>query len=116
MEWSSERVETLRRMWAQGVSARDIAERLGGITRNAVIGKAYRLGLSGQAAPVKPPQEKPSRPLASILDLTERMCRWPSGHPDQEGFGFCGRPVSPGRSYCREHCVQAYAPRKDTAA
>ncbi len=47
MEWSADRIETLKRMWAQGASARDIAERLGGITRNAVIGKAYRLGLSG---------------------------------------------------------------------
>lgn len=116
MEWSSERVETLQRMWAQGASAREIAARLGGVTRNAVIGKAYRLGLSGQAAPAQPAPEPRREPLAGILDLTERMCRWPTGHPDQEGFGFCGRPVAPGRSYCREHCALAYAPRKDTAA
>ncbi len=116
MEWSADRIETLKRMWAQGASARDIAERLGGITRNAVIGKAYRLGLSGQVAAPKPAPEKPRRPLTNILNLTDRMCRWPSGHPDQAGFGFCGRPVTSGRPYCREHCARAYAPRRDSAA
>ncbi|MFQ5954851.1 MAG: GcrA family cell cycle regulator [Kiloniellales bacterium] len=117
MEWSAERIETLKRMWAQGASARDIARRLGGTTRNAVIGKAYRLGLSGRAAPPpKPVPERPSRPLTNILNLTDRMCRWPSGHPDQAEFGFCGQPVMSGRPYCREHCRRAYAAGRDSAA
>jgi GcrA cell cycle regulator len=117
MEWSKERVEILKRMWAEGASARLIAEALGGdATRNSVIGKAYRLGLSKPSKPPKRASEPPNRPLASILNLTERMCRWPSGHPGQAGFGFCGKPVAPGRPYCAEHCAKAYAPRRDSAA
>lgn len=117
MLWTNETVDVLRAMWAEGASSRKIAERLGGsATRNSVIGKAYRLGLFKPAKPVKRPAEAPGRQLASMLHLTERMCRWPIGHPGQVEFGYCGRPVAAGRPYCAEHCVRAYAPRKDSAA
>jgi GcrA cell cycle regulator len=117
MEWSKTRVEALKRMWAEGTSARMIAESLGGgATRNSVIGKAYRLGLSKPSPSPRPAPRLPERPLAGILNLTERMCRWPSGHPGQAGFGFCGEPVAPGRPYCAEHCSRAYSPRRDSAA
>ena len=117
MEWSEERVALLKRMWAEGASARQIAEKLGGgATRNSVIGKAYRLGLSHQSTLAKRPVMKPKRPLATIFNLTERMCRWPSGHPGEEDFGFCGKPVVQGRPYCSDHCTRAYAPRNGHAA
>ncbi|MDH3579620.1 MAG: GcrA cell cycle regulator [Hyphomicrobiales bacterium] len=48
MAWTDERVEILTKLWAEGLSASQIANRLGGVTRNAVIGKVHRLGLSGR--------------------------------------------------------------------
>jgi len=53
MEWTEERIEALRSLWMQGLTASQIAERLGGVSRNAVIGKAHRLGLSARPSPIK---------------------------------------------------------------
>ena len=118
MGWTEERVEQLTALWGSGKSASEIAQILGGITRNAVIGKAHRLGLSGRPSPIK--RKQAPRPVAvadeptgaTILSLTERMCRWPIGDPRSPGFRFCGRAAVPGQSYCAEHAAQAYqAPR-----
>jgi GcrA cell cycle regulator len=54
MGWTDERVELLKKLWLDGLSASQIAKQLGGVTRNAVIGKVHRLGLSGRAAPSQP--------------------------------------------------------------
>jgi GcrA cell cycle regulator len=64
MGWTDERVELLKKLWQDGLSASQIAKQLGGVTRNAVIGKVHRLGLSGRAAPSKParPVFKAPRP------------------------------------------------------
>lgn len=191
MSWSDDRISTLKKMWQQGKSASEIAEKLGGVTRNAVIGKAHRLGLSGRPSPIKPvsakkpvaavakkevaPAKKPmasvaAKPLApakkpvpapvaakpmvaakpvlqakpipnapgkppepivlaalanatsrkdgkvlSILELNERMCRWPVGDPKESGFGYCGSPANTAHPYCAEHVAIAFqAPnRKD---
>ena len=61
MAWTDERVEILKKLWAEGLSASQIAARLGGVTRNAVIGKVHRLGLSGRATPSRVPRPKPQR-------------------------------------------------------
>ena len=63
MGWTDERVSTLKKLWLEGLSASQIAKQLGGVTRNAVIGKVHRLGLSGRAAPSQParPAFKPQR-------------------------------------------------------
>lgn len=106
MSWTDERVELLKSLWGQGMSASDIADTLGDITRNAVIGKAHRLGLSGRPSPIK---KKPSRG-ATILSLTERMCKWPVGDPKHPDFHFCGKPVQAGLPYCAEHAAIAYQP------
>ncbi len=106
MAWTDETVETLRDMWAAGASAREIGERIDA-TRNAVIGKANRLGLSHRAATAKPKPEGPPKPM-SPLDLNERMCRWPIGHPGDSDFRFCGAQRVAGRPYCPEHCALAY--------
>jgi len=104
--WSDERVERLKELWGQGMSASEIADVLGDVSRNAVIGKAHRLGLSGRPSPIK---KKPSRG-ANILSLTERMCKWPIGDPKHEDFHFCGKPTVQGLPYCAEHAAVAYQP------
>lgn len=90
------------------MSASEIAEMLGDITRNAVIGKAHRLGLSGRPSPIK------KKPVvgATILSLTERMCKWPVGDPKHADFHFCGKGAHPGMPYCVEHATLAYQPAK----
>ncbi|MEM9641658.1 MAG: GcrA family cell cycle regulator [Pseudomonadota bacterium] len=189
MSWTDERVETLKTMWTEGKSASQIAKELGGVTRNAVIGKVHRLGLSNRAQPAKaavetaapkpaeapkpkpsaakeaeqpqksaaeatplkevmprpkpivpagqplPPQpsqseiteeqranlvalEKRARKL-TLLQLTERTCKWPIGDPATEDFWFCGHPTVPGKPYCEIHVSVALQPmssRRDRRA
>ena len=207
MSWTEERIERLKKMWQDGATASQIADELGGVSRNAVIGKAHRLGLEARPSPVKPGEEKehraaatapaptpakagavpadrptpktaapapqtaapaqptratPQRPAAdtmqyrsigpggfirqgpgeqqapippapprrlvpakpspevadktSLLDLNDRICKWPMGHPGEPDFYFCGEPANPGFPYCVEHCgvaYQAQLPRRD---
>ncbi|WP_027258189.1 MULTISPECIES: GcrA family cell cycle regulator [Leisingera] len=190
MSWTDERVELLKKMWGEGQSASQIAKELGGVTRNAVIGKVHRLGLSNRnsgttkaaepkekpaaapaaaapkpAAAAKPkpqPKTEPARPAAvqsasaeakpatparrqiipagqplppqpsaneispealakvneiekkakklSLMDLTERTCKWPVGDPATEDFWFCGLPSQQGKPYCEAHVGVAFQP------
>jgi GcrA cell cycle regulator len=200
MSWTEERIERLKKMWHDGATASEIADKLGGVSRNAVIGKAHRLGLEARPSPVKPGEEhspaaaKPARKAApapkapaaekaqpqpaapaaapqqpqrsqpsgdnvqyrsigpggfirqgpgdqqapippapprrlvpakpspevadktSLLELNDRICKWPMGHPGEPDFYFCGEPANPGYPYCVEHCgvaYQAQLPRRD---
>ena len=205
MSWTEERIERLKKMWHDGATASQIADELGGVSRNAVIGKAHRLGLEQRPSPVKPGEEKevkkpapaapaptastpkaapkaetpkpaaaapasppgsphaptpprsapemqyrsigpggfirqgpgeqqapippapprrlvPAKPSpevadkTSLLDLNDRICKWPIGHPGEPDFYFCGEPANPGFPYCVEHCgvaYQAQLPRRD---
>nr|WP_310522224.1 GcrA family cell cycle regulator [Polymorphobacter sp.] len=160
MAWTDERIAQLKAGWEGGMTASQIAEQLGeGVTRNAVIGKAHRLGLEARPSPVKAgedtaatPAPAPSpisatpssspppaaatpiastaaaRPLAkkpvrsgkaaktTLLDLNEKICKWPIGHPGDADFHFCGKPSQAGFPYCTEHCLLAYQaqlPRRD---
>jgi GcrA cell cycle regulator len=206
MSWTEERIERLKAMWTQGATASQIADELGGVSRNAVIGKAHRLGLEARPSPVKPGEEKehrapaaaapppkpapaersapraaaatpaatepataPAQPATrtpqrsqqelqyrsigpggfirqgpgdqqapippapprrlvpakpspevadktSLLDLNDRICKWPMGHPGEPDFHFCGQAANPGFPYCVEHCgvaYQAQLPRRD---
>ena len=109
MTWTDERVECLRQMWLEGKTASQIASFLG-VSRNAVIGKAHRLGVDSRPSPIK--RRKPG---ATILELTDRMCKWPIGDPRDSEFRFCGKQTISGLPYCGEHCSKAYqhaAPRK----
>ncbi|RIV87764.1 GcrA family cell cycle regulator [Aurantiacibacter zhengii] len=205
MSWTEERIATLTKMWEGGATASEIATELGGVSRNAVIGKAHRLGLKARPSPVKAndkkaaakkeaaakpavPKPKPKAPApkkmkepeapkaeepqpeasasaanasqpmpdkrenlpkivsygpggflrqgpgdqqppippapprrlvpakpdpsisdkTSLLDLNDRVCRWPMGHPGEPDFHFCGVKVNPGFPYCVEHCGRAY--------
>jgi GcrA cell cycle regulator len=205
MSWTEERIERLKKMWHEGATASQIADELGGVSRNAVIGKAHRLGLEQRPSPVKPGEEKevkkpaaappaaasaqakaaapakaeapeaapapapapaghpqrrqltpqelqyrsigpggfirqgpgeqqapippapprrlvPAKPSPEVadktglLDLNDRICKWPIGHPGEPDFHFCGAPANPGFPYCVEHCgvaYQAQLPRRD---
>ena len=207
MSWTEERIERLKSMWAEGATASQIADELGGVSRNAVIGKAHRLGLEQRPSPVKAVEEKekakpaktppkvaskpspteaepaaraeptpapapripgeptgpsraqpggpemqyrsigpggfirqgpgdqqapippapprrlvPAKPSpevadkTSLLDLNDRICKWPMGHPGEPDFHFCGQQANPGFPYCVEHCgvaYQAQLPRRD---
>ena len=206
MSWTEERIERLKKMWHDGATASQIADELGGVSRNAVIGKAHRLGLEQRPSPVKPGEEKeakkaapaaaapkapkaeappkaaapapaaaPAAPSAqpaatpavpnrsapemqyrsigpggfvrqgpgdqqapippapprrlvpakpsdevadktSLLDLNDRICKWPMGHPGEPDFHFCGAAANPGFPYCVDHCgvaYQAQLPRRD---
>lgn len=193
MSWTDERVELLKKMWTEGQSASQIAKELGGVTRNAVIGKVHRLGLSNRSggggssaapaaapkaeakpkappraaatpvpsAPAPEPEEEededadmrttsaapkgvpsrkaivpagqplPPQPSAneispealakvneiekkakklSLMELTERTCKWPVGDPATERFWFCGLPVKAGKPYCEAHVGVAFQP------
>jgi GcrA cell cycle regulator len=134
MAWTEDRVETLSKLWAEGLSASQIAKQLGGVTRNAVIGKVHRLGLSGRAKPSRPKPAKTAatsrasappktkrtasaKPLkdgsyATILTLTEHMCKWPIGDPSSDEFRFCGRKTEPDEPYCKAHSMVAYQPSR----
>jgi GcrA cell cycle regulator len=187
MSWTDERVDKLKELWAEGMSASQIAKVMGGVTRNAVIGKVHRLGLSnrgpgpedGRPAETTPPATaKPAAPAAApapepaptpaeetlpapaarrtppairdatqprapgaptpeeeaaratlaeiekfakrvtLLELTERTCKWPIGDPTEEDFAFCGLACVPGKPYCQHHVAVAFQPmssRRDRA-
>ncbi len=104
MSWTDERVERLKKLWNEGLSASQIAADLGGVTRNAVIGKVHRLGLSGRA-------KSPTRPLKlELIELTEITCKWPIGDPAHDDFHFCGHKCKDGSPYCAYHVSLAYQP------
>lgn len=122
MSWTDEKVNLLKKLWVEGKTAAEIAKALGGgLTRNAVIGKAHRLKLSNRVSPIQQnekapvPEQKPlekkvrkAGPGIKLIDLKDRMCRWPSGDPRDADFHFCGDPSVPGLPYCAEHAKAAY--------
>ena len=78
MGWTEERVEILKKLWLEGHSASQVAKQLGGVTRNAVIGKVHRLGLSGRAAPSQPSRQslrtpRPPRPASVHHHVARRV-------------------------------------------
>jgi GcrA cell cycle regulator len=139
MGWTDERVEQLKQLWTEGLSASQIARQLGGVTRNAVIGKVHRLGLAGRATPARaerPRLQMPRRtpvlraPVAivaqpiverdpltddkgnhvTVLTISDRNCKWPIGDPASGNFHFCGHSPKNGSPYCDAHSVKAFQP------
>jgi len=136
MSWTDERVDLLKSLWGEGKTAAEIAKELGAVTRNAVIGKAHRLKLSNRVSPIQQSQKKatpvklPAEAKAgaaqkekekeiiaastgkkggvSMVELKERMCKWPIGDPRESGFYFCGGEGVPGLPYCPDHAKIAY--------
>lgn len=134
MGWTDEQVEELKRLWNEGLTTGDIGKALG-VSKNAVVGKAHRLGLNSRPSPirrgdeetateeapapeVKEPKksskktEKAKEKLFTVNDLTSTSCRWPIGDPKDEDFHFCGKTALPGKPYCLEHAAVAYVSAK----
>jgi len=141
MSWTDEKVQKLRELWTKGHTASEIAGMLGETTRNAVIGKAHRLNLEERApSKAKSSSEKrqinnsqpklkgsasrKSKFNSILLDknfehenpttlehLTDKTCKWPSGHPDEENFYFCGRKPVDAFPYCKLHVLYAFQPK-----
>ena len=124
-KWTDEAVEKLKEMWVSGKTAREISEELGGFSRNAVIGKANRMGLSTpkskdespppptpkvESPPQKKAVQRPVRIPSYSKKSREHLCQWPHGEPGKEDFHFCESPSEPGRPYCAKHCEMAYRP------
>lgn len=118
MVWTDERIEELKALWAEGLTTGEIGKRLG-VSKNAVVGKAHRLGLQGRPSPIKreqkPRQDAPASrkketdpKIRSVVDLSVHTCRWPIGDPREPGFHFCGAPSLPNKPYCAEHASVAY--------
>ncbi len=126
MEWSEERVAKLKALWGEGRTASQIAVLLGDVTRNAVIGKAHRLGLKGRPSPIRKdkvttPAPKPARRAVAHTPsrpsrVSGRQCHWPIGHPREPGFHFCGAAAIDDKPYCEEHCNLAYRRTESSAA
>ena len=141
MSWNEEKVAKLKELWGKGSTASQIAEIIGGISRNAVIGKAHRLSLSSKIktrsvssnqnfrnnAEVNGPKQRQGRKskFKSLIiekdfepenpkkleELDEASCKWPIGHPEEQSFYFCGRSSLKDFSYCRLHLLYAYQPK-----
>ena len=141
MSWNEEKVNKLKELWGKGNTASQIAEIIGGITRNAVIGKANRLSLSSGIAArstlankdfsnndednnSKKKLGKKEKFKSLLIDknfepenpkkleeLDESSCKWPIGHPEEKLFYFCGRSSLKDFSYCKLHLLYAYQPK-----
>ena len=141
MSWNDEKVEKLKELWGKGSTASQIAEIIGGTTRNAVIGKAHRLNLSSKIKTrnssssqnfdnnsgensSKQKKGRKSKFQSLIIEkdfepenpkkleeLDENSCKWPVGHPEEQSFYFCGRSSLKDFSYCKLHLLYAYQPK-----
>ena len=141
MSWNEEKVAKLKELWGKGNTASQIAEIIGGLSRNAVIGKAHRLNLSAKiktrAATSNKNFENSQEQIDNKLkrgrkskfksliiekdfepenpkqleELDENSCKWPLGHPDEKNFYFCGRSSLKDFSYCKLHLLYAYQPK-----
>ena len=141
MSWTEEKVDKLKELWGKGKTASQIAEIIGGLSRNAIIGKAHRLNLSAKIKTrtatsnknfessleeknFKSRRGRKSKFKSLIIEkdfepenpkqleeLDENSCKWPLGHPDEKNFYFCGRSSLKDFSYCKLHLLYAYQPK-----
>jgi GcrA cell cycle regulator len=106
--WTPELIQNLSKLWNEGHSTAEIGRRLG-ISKNAVVGKAHRLALTPRPSPLKSPPVR--RPVVTATALGG-VCSWPTGHPGDKDFAFCGKRPMPGKPYCAEHAAMAYVQPK----
>lgn len=111
--WTDDRIAKLKKLWSEGLTTGEIGKRLG-VSKNAVVGKAHRLGLKSRPSPIRraakkaEPKKEEVKKVFTLADLTSQTCRWPDGDPKHDNFHFCGQPVFHGKPYCLEHCAAAY--------
>jgi GcrA cell cycle regulator len=110
IEWTKTQIDELVRLWNKGLPTSEIG-RLLGTTKNAVVGKAHRLGLTKRQSPIKKKQEE--KQVIRLKELRAGMCSWPHGEPGKPEFHFCGKPAVAGKPYCAEHCAMAYVSGKE---
>ena len=104
-EWTPERTEQLVALWNEGIPTSQMGRRLG-VSKNAVVGKAHRLGLPKRQSPI--PTKAREADIIKLDGLSAGMCCWPEGEPGKPGFRFCGKPAVASKPYCAEHCARAY--------
>ena len=113
MAWTEEQIDQLKELWSEGLSTSEIGRKLG-VTKNAVVGKALRLGLPPRPSPSKRATgaKRPTRSKVMAVKPASRgpTCMWPIGHPNEPGFRFCGKSALSGKPYCQEHYDIAYIP------
>src|SRR5260370_22124504 len=102
--WTDDKIASLRELGDEGLPSAEIGRRLG-ISKNAVIGKAWRLELPPRRVSDTP---NPVPGLAEIMPPGTDRCLWPLGHPGTADFRFCNEPVAAGKPYCETHCSSAY--------
>ena len=105
IDWTPERTDLLKSLWNEGLPTSQIGVRLG-VSKNAVVGKAHRLGLPKRQSPI--PTRGREADIVKLDGLGAGMCCWPEGEPGKPGFRFCGKPAVPSKPYCAEHCARAY--------
>lgn len=110
-QWTPERTAALIALWNEGITTSEIGRRLG-VTKNAAIGKAFRLHLAKRREPMPSfaghPSDQPN--VIHLAGLETGMCRWPVGETDGAGYHFCGEAAADGKPYCPSHCDMAYRP------
>ncbi len=108
-EWTPVRVASLIALWEEGLPTSQIGRRLN-VTKNAVVGKVHRLGLTKRGSPIQHKKVK-KETIATVIrleSLNAGMCSWPDGEPGTEDFQFCGEAILEGKPYCLHHCERAY--------
>ena len=124
--WTDERLDELKKLWAEGLSISLIGEALG-VSRNAIAGKAHRMGLPKRPSPISKAKTEKSEPIVleneqdlplrlelRQLEWSRNKCCWPTGDPKKNGFLFCGELIVPGKPYCLKHCYEAYTTSRDS--
>lgn len=112
MAWTEETISELTRLWQQGLSTSEIGRRIG-MSKNAVVGKAHRLGLIARPSPIKRAAPVQPQPPKVVTFSRSGGCSWPIGDPRKDDFHFCGEQAMPGKPYCSQHAAIAYIAPKN---
>jgi GcrA cell cycle regulator len=126
--WNQEKLDKLKALWDEGLPITKIGNELG-VSRNAIAGKAHRMGLPKRNSPISNSgdprknqkksvednnKELPLKILLRNVEWSRNRCCWPIGDPKLPGFSFCGTPIIPGRPYCEEHSILAYTNTRES--
>ncbi len=126
--WDEQKLNKLKKLWDEGLPITKIGIEIG-VSRNAIAGKAHRLGLPKRNSPISKSgdprknqktfskntaQQLPLKIMLREVEWSRNRCCWPIGDPKLPGFSFCGTPIIPGRPYCEEHSNLAYTNTRES--